>query len=81
METTNIKNAKLEEIADFVNDNSEPYFIKNSNGKNCVILSETDWNSIKETAYLNSIPGYAESLIEISKSPRKEFVEKDKVKW
>lgn len=45
-----------------VNESSRPVTITNSRGKNAVLLSETDWNSIQETIYLNSVPGLQESI-------------------
>lgn len=50
-------------IAD-INANSEPVTLTNSRGKNAVLISEDDWNSIQETLYLNSIPGMSASIIE-----------------
>ena len=83
MEFSNIKDAKinLESIANFVNDKSQPYYIKNPNGNNCVVLSETDWNSIKDTIYLNSIPSLAKSIIELGREPNENFIEEDKIDW
>lgn len=45
-----------------VNDLDNPVKIVNTKGDNAVILSEKDWNSIQETLYLQSIPGYVESI-------------------
>ena len=47
-----------------VNESSQPVTITNSRGKNAVLLSETDWNYIQETIYLNSVPGLQESIAE-----------------
>ena len=55
-------------VAD-VNTYSRPVTITNNRGKNAVLISEDDWNSIQETLYLNAIPGMAESIIEASKEP------------
>ena len=30
--------------------------------ENVVLVSESDWNAIQETVYLNSIPGMVESI-------------------
>lgn len=43
--------------------------ITNNRGKNCVLISEDDWNAIQETLYLNSIPEMAESILEAGKEP------------
>ena len=51
------------ELLSEVNDNSSPVIIVNDNGKNAVLVSEDDWNSLQETLYLHSITGMAESII------------------
>lgn len=55
--------ANLYGIVNDVNVAYNPVKIVNTKGENAVILSEKDWNSIQETMYLYSIPGYVESLI------------------
>lgn len=55
--------ANLYKIVSDVNVAYNPVKIVNTKGENAVILSEKDWNSIQETMYLYSIPGYVESLI------------------
>lgn len=55
-------------VAD-VNANSQPVTIINNRGKNGVLVSEDDWNTIQETLYLNSIPGMTESILEAGKEP------------
>ncbi len=55
--------SKLYSIVSDVNVAYNPIKIVNTKGENAVILSERDWNSIEETLYLNSIPGYVDSLI------------------
>ena len=54
--------ANLYGIVSDVNLAYNPVKIVNTKGDNAVILSERDWNSIQETLYLYSIPGYVESL-------------------
>ena len=44
----------------------------NNPGKNGVLLSEDDWNTIQETLYLNSILDMAESILEAEKEPLEE---------
>ena len=65
MATVSIINAKdnLSRLISEVNDSSIPLTIVNDSGKNAVLLSEDDWNSIQETLYLHSVPGMAESII------------------
>jgi len=55
-------------IAEEVCEVHEEVLVYNANtGKNIVILSEEDWDSIKETLYLESIPGLVESILEARK--------------
>lgn len=61
--------ANLFKIMSFVNDNSQPLTLTNSNGKNAVLVGQNDWNAIQETMYLNSVPGMTESLIKGKKYP------------
>ena len=70
MSTINITNARkdLYRLVENVNLYSEPALIVSKNG-NAVLLSEDDWNAIKETLYLNSIPGMVDSIIEAGKEP------------
>ncbi len=48
-------------VAD-VNDGSTQVIIVNDDGKNAVLVSEEEWNSLQETMYLYSIPGMVESI-------------------
>ena len=68
---TNARKNLYQLIAD-VNNNSTPITITNSRGKNAVLLSEDDWNALKETIYLNSVPGMAESIIAADEEPLEE---------
>lgn len=68
----NITKARKEfyNIANQVNESHEEVTVLNSaTGNNIVIISEDDWNAIKKTLFLNSIPGMAESIIAASKEP------------
>ena len=64
MRTINITTARKElyRLVDAINCDSVPVLITGKNG-NAVLISESDWNAIQETLYLNSIPGMTESLI------------------
>jgi antitoxin YefM len=46
----------LKNILDNVCNNSQPILIKRKKGGNVVILSEEEFNSFDETAYLNASP-------------------------
>ena len=63
MSAINITNARKElyNLVENVNLYSEPTLIVSKKG-NAVLVSESDWNAIQETVYLNSIPGMVESI-------------------
>lgn len=65
MSAINITNARKElyNLVEDVNLYSEPTLIVSKKG-NAVLISESDWNAIQETIYLNSIPGMVESIKE-----------------
>ena len=65
MSAINITNARKElyNLVEDVNLYSEPTLIVSKKG-NAVLISESDWNAIQETIYLNSIPGIVESIKE-----------------
>lgn len=62
----------LPQLVNDVNYGYSPVIIVNDDGKNAVLVSEEDWNSIQETMYLYSIPGTVENLIEARKEPLSE---------
>ena len=63
----------LPQLVDDVNDSCRPVIIVNEgSGKNAVLVSEDDWNSIQETMYLYSIPGMVESILEARNEPLSE---------
>ena len=64
METINVTNARqnLYELIADVNKGFNPVNIVNSRGDDAVLISGSDWRDIEETIYLNSIPGYVESV-------------------
>lgn len=66
MTTINITNARqnLYQLVSDVNKGFNPINIINNKGENAILLSEKDWKAIEETIYLNSIPGFVESIEE-----------------
>ena len=70
--------SQLYRLIDEANDSHEPIQITGKRG-NAILLSESDWSSIQETLYLNSIPGMVESI----QTARKEGVKKasDTLDW
>ncbi len=55
--------SRLYKLIDEAADTHEPIIITGKRG-NAVLVSEEDWNSIKETLFLLSIPGMRETLRE-----------------
>lgn len=52
-----------------------------SDNKSYVIIDSTEWDSIFETMYLNSIKGYPESIIDAAKEDLKEAVKLNELNW
>ena len=63
-----------------VNRYSEPTLIVSKKG-NAVLISESDWNAIQETIYLNSIPGMVESIKEGMDTAIEDCVPEEDVEW
>ena len=65
MTTVNVTEARanLYKLIDDASASHEPVVITGKRG-NAVLLAEEDWNAIKETMYLLSVPGMRESIIE-----------------
>ena len=57
----------LKQLMSFVTESNDNVMITTNDGLNCVLISEENWRAISETAYLNSIPGMAESMSEAGK--------------
>ena len=55
---------KLKYLLHQVCENGETIFISKEGGKNAVIISEREYNSLLETIYLTSSPKNAERLFE-----------------
>lgn len=70
MSTINITNARanLYQLVSDVNIGFNPITIVNNKGKNAVLISEDEWNSIEETLYLSSIPGLVNNINDIRKN-------------
>lgn len=54
--------ANLAATMDRVCDDHDPVIITRRTGKNVVLVSQEDWNSMEETAYLLKSPANAERL-------------------
>ncbi len=59
---------KLYSLIDEVSKTSTPIVITGKRS-NAVMISESDWNAIQETLYLNSIRGMSESIKKGMKTP------------
>lgn len=55
--------ANLYRLIDQVNEESEPLTITGQRG-NAVLIGESDWRAIQETLFLESVPGFTESIHE-----------------
>ena len=77
-----ITNARKElyNLVEDVNRYSEPTLIVSKKG-NAVLISESDWNAIQETIYLNSIPGMVESIKEGMDTAIEDCVPEEDVEW
>ena len=82
MSAINITNARKElyNLVEDVNLYSEPALIVSKKG-NAVLVSESDWNAIQETIYLNSLPGMVESMREGMETPLEDCVPEEDVEW
>lgn len=85
MSTINITNARanLYQLVSDVNVGFNPITIVNNKGKNAVLISEDEWNSIEETLYLSSIPGLVNNINDIRKNEdwSKAEVSSDAEEW
>ncbi len=81
MNTINITNARqnLFQLVSDVNTGFNPITIVNNKGKNAVLISEDEWNSIEETLFLKSIPGYVDELKKIEKTENWTVAEEYKI--
>ena len=82
MSAINITNARKElySLVEDVNRYSEPALIVSKKG-NAVLVSESDWNAIQETVYLNAIPGLAESIRSGMDTRLEDCVPEEDVEW
>ena len=72
MNTINITNARqnLFQLVSDVNKGFNPVNIINNKGENAILLSESDWRDIEETIFLNSIPGFVDSIEDARKEDK-----------
>ena len=61
----------LDNLIDQITETHQPMMIKGTQN-DVVMISKEDWAAIQETIYLNSIPGYIDSINEAINSSREE---------
>lgn len=82
MSAINITNARKElyNLVEDVNLYSEPALIVSKKG-NAVLVSESDWDAIQETVYLNTIPGMVESIRRGMDTSIEDCISEENVEW
>jgi len=60
-----------------VHDNAEPILIVNSRGKNAVMMSEEEYESIQETLFFMENPVMMKKMVEAMNTPSNEYEEFD----
>ncbi|MDJ0601226.1 MAG: type II toxin-antitoxin system Phd/YefM family antitoxin [Crocosphaera sp.] len=63
----------LDHLINQITETHQPVIIKGTEN-DVVMLSKEDWSAIQESIYLNSIPGYIDSINEAIDSPREEWI-------
>jgi PHD/YefM family antitoxin component YafN of YafNO toxin-antitoxin module len=63
----------LDSLINKISETNQPMIIKGTKNE-VIVISQKNWSAIQETIYLNSIPGYIDSIKESIDSPREEWV-------
>ena len=63
----------LDNLIDQITQTHQPIMIKGTQNE-VIMIAKEDWAAIQETIYLNSIPGYVDSINEAINSSREEWV-------
>ena len=72
---------KIYQLLTDVNNSNQPVTITNNKGNNCVLISESDWNAIQETLYLNSVTDLADDIINGMNTKVEDCLDENEVKW
>ena len=64
-----------------VTEECSPLVITNSKGKGAVLVGEDEWRSIKETLYLEGVPGLVEDIKEGMATPLEDCVSQQDLEW
>jgi PHD/YefM family antitoxin component YafN of YafNO toxin-antitoxin module len=65
--------SNLDHLINQVSETNQPILLKGKSNE-VIIISQENWSGIQETMYLNSISGYVDSIKEIIKNPREEWI-------
>ncbi len=82
MTNTNITNFR-KNLFEYINqavEFNDIIHVTTKNG-NAVVMNEADYNSLMETLYLTSIPGFVKSIQEGKSEPIEEMVDADDLEW
>lgn len=63
----------LNDLINQITETHQPLKIKGTKNE-VIMISTEDWTAIQETIYLNSIPGYVDSIKEVIDSPKEEWI-------
>ena len=82
METINIAAARknLNQIIKTANQTHVPILITGKEFDADLLASE-DWKAMKETLYLNAVPGLADSILAAEEEPKENRLNADTVDW
>ncbi|MDJ1175975.1 type II toxin-antitoxin system Phd/YefM family antitoxin [Roseofilum capinflatum] len=69
----------IDELVDRALENNQPILLQGSAG-NAIVISETDWNAIQETLYLQSIPGMSQSIKEGGQTPVEDCIDESTIR-
>ena len=76
--TTSQARENLFKIVDHALESHNPVYII-SKKKKVVMIAEEDYEAMKETLYLTSIPGMRDSILKASKGKKEDFT--SEIKW
>lgn len=79
--TANVFRQHLKSEVDQCIANHEVLRVSRRNGENFIVISETDWNAIEETLYLNQFPGLIESIHESARESLEEGTPLEELTW
>ena len=82
METITVNQPQLDlaKVVAEINEKHQPILIKGTAG-NAILISEQEWNEIKETLYLQSIPGIVQSIHQAAATPIENCIDVKDIEW